>query len=236
MATTTLQALNRVLRLIGEDEVPQASTSITDSYHLLVLAYLNEIKDQIEEAHNWRALRSTETVTVLANAISANIANASESSRLVRLFQQNRGYAVPLVFDTTDSGNPDPLIEKDLSEIIYEDKVNPDQYQDPSYFALDNSAGDALDLFVYPRPSGDRTIDVTLVTPQARLDEDAPDTVISIPIRPLIVGTAWYCLEDRGEELGTRAMFSEQRFQTALTDAIARDAAEQGDNMELVRV
>lgn len=236
MATTYIQALNRVLRLIGEDEVPAASTSITDDYHLLVGAFMNEIKDQIEEAHNWRCLRSTETVTVSANALSGNIANANESSRLVRIFQSDRYSVIPLVFDTTDSSDPDPLIERDLAEIIYQDKVNPDQYQDPCYFALDNSAGDALDLFVYPRPSGDRTIDVTLVIPQARLDEDAPETEISIPIRPLVVGTAWYCLEDRGEELGTNAMFSEDRFKNALADAIARDAAEQGDNMELVSI
>lgn len=236
MATTYIQALNRVLRLIGEDEVPLASTSITDDYHKLVGAFMNEIKDQIEEAHNWRALRSTETVTIPAQALSANIADASESSRLVRIFQSDRARVIPLVFDTTDSADPDPLIEKDLAQIIYEDKVNPTQYQDPNYFALDNSAGDSLDLFVYPRPSGERTIDVTLVIPQARLDDDDPSTVISIPIRPLVVGTAWYCLEDRGEELGTNAMFSEDRFRNALADAIARDAAEQGDNMELISV
>lgn len=236
MATTVLQAVNRVLRLIGEDEVSNAATSITQEYPLLVLSYMNEIKDQIEEAHNWRALRFTSTTVISAQAISNTITGANESSRLVRIYQSDRRGAIPLVFDITDSSNPDPLIEMDLAEIIYRDAVNTPQYQEPTYFALDNSAGDVLDLWVWNRPAADTSIQTTLVVPQDRLSEDSLDTTISIPIRPLIAGTAWYCLEDRGEELGTRGMFSEARFREALNDAIARDAAEQGDNMELISV
>lgn len=236
MATTILQAVNRVLRLIGEDEVTNAATSLTQEYPLLVLAYMNEIKDQIEEAHNWRALRSTQTTTILAQAQSATITGATESSRLVRIYQGNRAGQIPLVFDMSDTSNPDPLIEMDLAEIIYRDAINPNQYNEPTFFALDNSAGDSMELFVWDRPSGDTDIQTTLIIPQPRLSEDALSTNISIPIRPLITGTAWYCLEDRGEELGPNGMFSEQRFRDSLSDAIARDAAEQGDNMELISV
>lgn len=239
MATTYRQALNRVLEIIGEDKVPGAATTLTSDYHLLVGAFLNEIKEQVEDAHNWRALRTTETVTVSAQANSGTFSNANERSRLVRIYQQNRHSVVPLVFDITDSSNPDPLIEIDLSELIYRDTVNPNQYQDPTYFALDNTAGDGLDLYVYPRPSGSKSIQVTTVTPQGRADWESQstlDTNISVPVRPIVMGTVWYALEERGEELGTNALFSEQRFMQALDDAIARDAAEQGDNMELISV
>lgn len=234
MATTVLQAVNRVLRLIGEDEVSNAATDITQDYPLLVLSYMNEIKDQIEEAHNWRALRTTTTTTVAAQALSATITGAKETSRLVRIYQGDRQSVIPLVFDVTDSSNPDPLIEKDLAELLYLDTVNPNQYNEPYCFAIDNSAGDVLDLYVWNRPSGTTSIQTTLITPQDRLSENSIDTNISIPVRPLIVGTAWYCLEDRGEELGVNSQFSEERYMQALTDAIARDAAEQGDNLELV--
>ncbi|MHA2084980.1 MAG: hypothetical protein ACXABD_14575 [Candidatus Thorarchaeota archaeon] len=239
MATTYRQALNRVLEIIGEDNIPGAATTLTSEYHLLIGALFNEIMEQVEDAHNWRALRTTYTVTVPAQALSGTITDASERSRLVRIYQANRHSVVPLVFDVTDASNPDPLIEIDLSEIIYRDTVNPNEYQDPVYFALDNSAGDGMDLYVNPRPSGSKSIQVTMVTPQGRADftqQNVLSANISVPVRPIVMGTVWYALEERGEELGTQGLFSEQRFMQALDDAIARDAAEQGDNMELISV
>lgn len=236
MATTYKQALNRVLEIIGEDQVTDAATELTSSYHLLVGALMNDVKEQVEDAHNWRALRATTSVIVSANNQSTTLTGANERSRLVRIFQSHLGGQIPLVFDVTDSSDPDPLIEIDLSELIYRDTIDPNTRQDPNYFALDNSSGDGIDVFVYPRPPANRTIQVTTITPQDRLAYNSLSTVISVPVRPIIVGTVWYALEERGEELGVKSMFSEQRFMDALDSAIARDAAEQGDNMELISV
>jgi hypothetical protein len=234
-ATTYLQAINRVLEKIGEDQVPAAATSITEKYELLIGSMVQDIKEQIEDAHNWRALRQTLSVSIAANARSGAITGADERSRLVRIYQQNQPGPVPLVFDVTDSSNPDPLIEIDLAELIYRDTVDPDNRQDPIYFALDNTAGDVLEMLVWPRPSSIKTIQVSLIIPQARLEPSELDTEFKIPIRPLIVGAVWYALEERGEELGTNGQFNEQRFTDALNAAIARDDAEQGNVSELVR-
>ena len=236
MAKTYLQAINEVLVKIGEDELPNAITSLTETYELLVGSFINDIKEQIEDAHDWRALRQTVSTSITANAQSATISEANERSRVVRINQQDAGQLVPLVFDITDSSNPERLMEIDLSELLYMDTMNPNDRQNPCYFALDNSSGNVLDLYVYPRPSGARTIQSTLVIPQAELDRDSLTTEIKIPIRPLIVGAVWYALEERGEELGANGLFNEQRFLDALNSAIARDAAGQGDNFELVRV
>ena len=62
MATTYLEALNRVLQLIGEEQVDQILE--TDSYTNLLSAFLNDIKEQIEDSHNWRALKKTYNVEV----------------------------------------------------------------------------------------------------------------------------------------------------------------------------
>lgn len=236
MATTVLQAVNKVLVKLGEDEISNAATSLTERYELLVLSFINDIKEQIEEEHNWRALRQTVSVTIAANGQSAAITEANERSRLVRIYQQNRNAVVPLAFDITDSSNPDPLIEMDLAELIYRDTVDPDVRQEPTYFALDNSSGDVLDLYVWPRPSASTTIQLTLIIPQAELDKDSLSTEIKIPIRPLIVGATWYALEERGEELGANGLFNEDRYNQALNAAIGRDEAEQGNSMELVSV
>lgn len=236
MATTVLEALNEVLVKIGEDEVSNAATSLTETYELLVLSFLNDIKEEIEDAHNWRALRQTVSVTISANNQSATITEANERSRVVRIYQQNAHTEVPLVFDITDASNPDRLIEMDLAELIYRDTIDPDVRQEPQYFALDNSSGDVLDLYVWPRPSADSTIQLTLVIPQEKLAKDSLATNIKIPMRPLRVGATWYALEERGEELGTNGQFNEQRYKDALSSAIGRDEAEQGNSMELVSV
>jgi hypothetical protein len=241
MATTYKQALNRVLEIIGEDKIPDADNqnlALTDTYHLLIGALFNEVMEQVEDAHNWRALRTTYSVSISAQANNGAITGASERSRLVRIFQQNRPGVIPLAFDVTDSANPEPLQEIDLSELIYRDTMNPNEYQDPVYFALDNTSGDGQSLYVHPTPSGATTVQITMITPQGRADFTASNwnQTITIPVRPIIMGTVWYALEERGEELGPNSLFSEERFRMALDDAIARDAAESGDNMELVAV
>ena len=234
MATTYLQAINQVLEKIGEDQIPSGTTQLTETYHLLVGSFVQDIKEQIEDAHNWRSLRSTLSVTIAANAQSGPITGTNERSRLLRLYQQNQPSQVPLVFDVTTSSDPTPLMEIDLAELIYRDTMDPDSREELCYFAIDYASDQELDLYVFPRPSSQRTIQVTMIVPQDRFADTDVSTEIKIPMRPLRVGATWYALEERGEELGTNGMFNEQRFKDALADAIARDEAEQGSNVELV--
>lgn len=237
MAVTYKDMLNRVLRTLGEEEVPAVATSLTEDYHKLVGNFLNQIKEEIEDAHNWRSLRQTLTASVAADALSGTITNSNERSRLVRILDAQRGQTIPLVFDTTDADNPTPLHELDLAELLWRDQLDPTTRasDDVSWFAIDDSSGDELAVYVWPRPNSIRTITITLVVPQARLTDTDVDTSIIIPSRALEVGTLWYALEERGEELGINALFSEERFRKALDDAISRDAAEQG-GLEVVPV
>lgn len=235
MARTYMDVLNEVLVRIGEDEIVGSTTTLSDKYHLLLGSFLNDIKEQIEDAHNWRALRQFVSVTLDANAVSATVTGANERSRVLRIFQADRG-VIPMVYDITDSSEPEPLIEIDLAELIHRDTIDPDQRQDPAYFAVDNSAGDVLTIYCWPRPTAARTIKVGLFIPQDRLTPSDLDTTLKIPTRPLVTGTVWYALEERGEEMGVRGEFAQQRFLDALNSAVARDAAEAGDSFELVPV
>lgn len=227
--------VNRVMRKLGERELNGSATELTTDYEKLIGDIINDVKEEIENAHQWRALRSTETVTVAANAATATITNGNERSSIIRITQAERGGLIPLCFDVTDGINSiDHLKEIDLSEIIYLDTLAQDDYSDPVYFALDNTAGDVLKLWVHPRPADQRSIDITLCIPQARLETNDLATNISIPTRPLLMGAVWHAMEERGEELGTRGFFNEARYMEALQTAIARDSAGQGDAFELV--
>lgn len=237
MATTYLDIMNRCLRKLGETELAGSSTDIETDYQKLLGQMINDVKEEVEDATNWRSLRQVVTPIVLAGTGSIGISEGNERSRLVRLYQSESmsGY-LPLVFDVTDATTPDPLHELDLSELLYRQQVDPDtRVESPTYFALDNSGdGDDLDIYVYPLCTADRTLQVTLTIPQPRLEDDELTTVIKAPARPIFVGTMWHAYEERGEELGPDALFSEKRFMEALNTAVSRDEAESGDRIELI--
>lgn len=231
MATTFRQLLNRALRITGEDTISDATSSLTDTQHLLVAEVANEIKEEVEAAHNWRALRQTVTVSFSSGETSNTISEANEKSRIVRIQDSRRSREIPLSFDVTDSSRPVPLHELDLAELLYRREMDPDTQSDPFFFALDNTSGDVLKVHVFPTPSDSRTIKLMLTIPQARLDGSVSadlDTNIKVPVRPITLGLIRWILEERGEELGINSQYSEEKEFKALQDAVALDLAESG--------
>lgn len=228
MATTYRNLLNNVLIALREDQIPGTTAEITDEYHLLLGLFINQIKEIIEDQHNWRALRTSEDLT-FASVSSAAFTTANERSRVLRVQDEMAGEERALVFDITDTSNPYRLREIDMAELLRRREMETSNGGDPSYFSMDNSGENAMALQVYPTPTDTRTIRVFTVTPQANLDADMLDTNIKIPARPIEAGAIWYALEERGEELGVQGLFNQEVFDRLLGAAIARDAAEQGE-------
>jgi hypothetical protein len=232
MATTFKQLLNRALRITGEDEIPSGESVLTDDNHLLVAEVANEIKEEVEAAHNWRALRQTVTVAFSASETVNTITEANERSRMVRIQDPLRGRELALAYDITDTTSPVTLHELDLADLIHRRKMNPNVEQDPWAFALDNTEGDVLKVQLFPTPADARTIELTLVIPQSRLDGTVADDLadnIMVPVRPITLGLIRWILEERGEELGVNSQYSEEKEMKALWDAVSLDSAEQGD-------
>jgi hypothetical protein len=238
MATTFRQVMNRVLRIVAEDEIDSGVTELADDYHKLVASFVNQVKEEIEDAHNWRALRKSLSVTVTSGTSSATISSANARSRLIRIPQPNVG-EVALVFDVTTATTPILVRESDLDEVLYWQSVDPvTQVNDvPVRFAvkIDETDSGIMKFEIYPKVSANRNFTVNMIVPQDYLEDDDLDDGIKIPSRPLIVGSVWYALQERGEELGASSLYTEERYRRALDDAIAIDSAEQGD-YELVPV
>ena len=236
MAVTLKQLLNRALRITGEAEIAVPTTEVTDTNHLLIAEMANQIKEEVEAAHNWRALRHQVTVSItIPDSEGANgtgsVTGGKETSRVVRIQDPLRGREVALCWDVTDSSNPVPLRELDLADLLWRRKMDTST-SDPIFFALDNTAGDGLTLYVHPTPSSTKSVSIYLVTPQDRLDAAVTAdlaTAIKVPVRPIEMGLIRYILEERGEELGINSQFSEAKELKALRDAVSLDAAEQGD-------
>ena len=235
MATTLRTLLNTVLATIGEDQVATGDTVINDTYHLQVLAFLNQIKEEVEAAHNWRAIRTTYTPTINAGQFSATLTGATERSRLQRITQAEG--LVPVVFDVTSAIAPIQMMETDAAEVTYNNIIAAGVTSPaPTAFFIDNSAGDVMKLTVSPGPTGNRNYSVGMFTPQVDFTANDLSTVVAVPTRPILIGTVWYALQERGEELGTSSVYTEERYRMALDDCISLDAAESGDVAEMVPV
>lgn len=211
--------------------------TFTDTYQLMLLEFLNEFKEEIEEAHQWRTLIQTLPVTISAGTVSQLIAGTNERSRLVRIPDTNSNQFVPLVFDITTANNPIPLIEMDLAEVLYRTQQDNGfaQTVQPSYFAIgaDPATGEQI-LYVWPEPNTTRSCTVQMVVPQATMIPSDVDTNLKIPTTALQRGLTWYVREERGEEIGPSGMFSEQRWINLLDAEISRDRVSSGDPYQLV--
>lgn len=231
MAATYRQVFNRVLNILGEKDLPLTATTVQGDYQRMVAGFMNIIKEEIEDAHNWRSLRREIRVEVPIDAITVTLPGTNERSRMIRLQDNTYRGLQPLAFDVTDAEDPTQLLERDLANIIYRDRIDPTERATDTlvYISMDDSSPtEEIDMYVWPRPANLRQVEVHMTVPQPRLDDSMLDERVMIPVRALELGTLWYAFEERGEELGTSAVFSEQRYRVALDDQIARDAEEQG--------
>lgn len=236
MAVTFKQLLNRAFKITGEDQIGTGTTVLSDATHILYAEIANELLEEIQDAHNWRALR--QVVTVTATGATSTLDSGSDSditcnerSRIIRIHEPHYGELVPMAFDTTDSSAPTRILELDLPELLRRRTMDPNTTGDPCFFALDNSSGDVLKLELYPTPDTTKTIKLHMIIPQDRLDGTvAADlaTTIKIPVRPVTMALIRFILEERGEELGPNSRWSEEKEYNALRDLISLDMAEQG--------
>jgi hypothetical protein len=226
--------LNRALTQLGhaDDLIAEDATTLTDAYHLKVAEWMNDVLEEVEDAAQWRVLRQRETVTISADANSAAMTNANERSRVFRVQDQGTGELVPLVFDVTDSANQYRLQEMDLAKLLYLDQANSNESSgnSPTHFALEQTAT-GQNLYVWPRPSEERTIEADMIIPQSRMAYTTLpllDTNVKVPNRVVVMGTIHWAMEDRGEEFGADGGKVGVRYGVMLSDLVSAENAAQG--------
>jgi hypothetical protein len=264
MATLTAQALiNRVLTSLRNSSNAITSIPVTDSYQLLMLEFFNEVKQEVEDAINWRSLWQTFTVTVPAGSYYAAITGSNERSRVVRApvkggGMSQAGYApalmgsdkvVALVFDTTSptTSGQFPLYEMPLPLLLFNvQNTNQQQVQQPQFFSMgqgnaDNGQAntDQMVLYVYPPVNTTRTVTVTMAVPQgdfsaSTMADPNGQTDLTVPNYPIIMGLQWMAREERGEELGPSSAYTEEKYREVLDDAVSIENVEQGNNLDLM--
>jgi hypothetical protein len=216
---TTLTLLNKVLRGLRQFDliIGDSETSVTDDYLLMLLQFLNEAKEEIEEGGwPWYALRVTHTVTLAASTVDYTLTAAGDSdidtNDRTRLLYENtnvagsgegfyQGHAsLPQVFDVTTS-DESRLTEVPLEKMERWHLTDNDETGRPTHFAVYAATG-SLKMKIYPTPDQAYTLKMRFYDPQDELTSTDITTTLSIPERAVHLKALLKANQERGSELG----------------------------------
>ena len=217
---TTREIVNKVLRGLRQFGliIPSGTNTITDDYLLMILQFVNESKEEIEEAGwPWQALRTTVTITLASMIIEydltiAGAADVDTNDRSQLLYENvnqfgrserfyNGMSALPQVWDVTTSS------ENRLREITQERMerfhfTDNDDTGKPVYFSV-YSDGDSIRMKIWPTPDQTYTLKSRFYIPQTELLDTDTTTSLSIPQRPVWMKALLKANAERGDELGS---------------------------------
>ncbi len=205
---TWLSLTNDVLKLLRETTVASVSTT---SYSSLIGLFVNEAKEEVEDAWNWSALRSTINVSMVVAQRNYVVTGTSYRTKILSVYNttskwrmnvwQNNQYLDNLLSITT-AASSSPY--------------------DMDVVGSDATTG-SLIIRVNPLPTATDNLRFFTVNPTAEFDADA-DT-LSIPKRPVIQLAYLKAINERGEDSGRASEIQEKIYKNTLATAIAQDAA-----------
>lgn len=215
--SNTRDLINKVLRGLRQHAlvIDSSTSSTTDEYLLMILQFVNEAKEEIEEGGwAWQALRSTVTLTLANGTVEYDLTIAAQAdvdtddrSRLLYENAQtgNESFyasstAIPMVFDVTTSSEV-RLFQRTQEQIERMHFVDDDQTGKPVYFSLFSDGG-SIRVQIWPTPDAVYTIKLRMYIPQAELTSGTLTTTLSIPFRPVWTRALFKANEERGSELG----------------------------------
>ena len=211
---TFLQIVNKVLIRLREDQV---DSSASDEYATLIADLLNETIREVQEAWHWNALRTTIDLPVVADTFRYSLIDTVYNSKILS------------VIDDTNDIKLRQLSPNAMSEKFLTNDTN--YTAQPLYWSLNGiDTNDNMLIDIWPIPDAARTILVDVKIPQGLVTVDSTE-IIGSPMM-YILGTYAKAIQERGEDMGDNLRYAEQRYQLALSDAIAMDVANSGDNLD----
>lgn len=207
---TYLEAVNRVLRRLRENEV----TTVNETpYSKLIGDLVNVVKVEIEDAWDWSALRTTLTATTTISLFNYVLVGSGTRLRVL-----------DIINDTDDF----VMQQRGTKWFDQQFLLNNQQLGSPMYYnfnGVDSNGDSQVDFF--PIPDGTYDIRLNVVLPQAELVADA--TQIQIPALLLVEGALARAISERGDDGGYAEQ--EQRYRSMASDLIAVEASQRLDEM-----
>ena len=245
-AKTKKQLVNKVLRRLREDEVSTESPLSSDPYALSVGEFLNDVKQEVEDAWNWSQLRQLVTLNTQAGVSEYNLGDASiDSTNVVVLDSDGNSFSVGGIvgYDVEDITNERTQILSmwNTTQDYWLQKVSDgwmnrhtligsQQNSSPSYFRTKgyDTSGDMV-VELYPVPDSAYVIKTWVYNPQDPLETDESQLVLTCAELAIIYGTWAMAISERGEDGGKLYDEVFGRYQSYLQTAIARDKEQYAD-------
>ena len=205
---TWLSLTNDVLKLLRETTVASVSTT---SYSSLIGLFVNEAKEEVEDAWNWSALRSTINVSMVVAQRNYVATGTSYRTKILDVYNTTRNWRMTFYQNNVYLNNLTSVTTA-ASNAPYEMDV----------VGSDPTTGSII-VRVNPLPTATDNLRFFTVNPTAEFDADA-DT-LAIPKRPVIQLAYLKAINERGEDSGRASEIQEKIYKNTLATAIAQDAA-----------
>ena len=204
---TYLQLVNSVLRRLRENEVDSVNQN---NYSKLIGEFVNDAKRTVEDAWDWSALRTTLTVSTVANVYNYTLVDSQDRIKVLDVINDSSNWFME--YRPSTWMNNAFLVQANIP------------YAAPKYYSwngIDSNGDSGVDL--YPAPDGAYQLRFNVVLRNADMTENT-DTM-SIPSSPVIQIATALGARERGETGGTSAAELFALADRTLSDAIALDAA-----------
>lgn len=218
MATTALTIVNNVLARMREDQVT-STTFATNTYAQLMLRFVNDAKNDCENAWDWSVLRTEITVEILTSTTEYTVVGAGSRfrfyDRMKRIFVPSSNLWIY------------PYPTASLMALSYQ---TPATSGAPQWYAFKGVAasGDPK-IVVYPTPDNNYSARVPLVVPEPNLV--AHGDSFSISSLPVELGAWARAISERGEDGGQNTSEQWQMYLASLGDHISMDAGRNEDEL-----
>lgn len=202
---TYLNLVNNVLKRLREADV---TTVTQNTYSTMIGEFVNDAKEFVEDAWDWSALRTTITVSTVADDYSYSLTGSGIKDKLL-----------DAINDTSNLR----MIQDSKARFNERQYISTSATGAPLYFTFTGvDASDDRTIDVYPTPNGVYSLRFDMVVKEDKLSEDATDSVL--PSSPIIHLATAMAVRERGETGGTSTQEYFAIANTSLSDAIALDA------------
>lgn len=204
---TWLSMVNDVQKRLRK---PATASVTTDDYSTLLGSLVNQAKREIEDAHDWTALRTFLSFNTSSGTATYTITSSTQRSRFYTKEKE--------LYDDTNNSILYPAPDRLIDNLTY---IGTTQSAPPSWYRIRGVSSGVLQITLYPTPDGTYTIRVPMVVPQADLAVDA--TVLTIPSAPVIERAYALALMERGEDGGNTSIQAASNAGMAIAQAIEFD-------------
>lgn len=209
---TYLEIVNNVLKRLRERTV---STVDENTYSELIGVLVNDAKEEVENAWNWSALRTTLTVTTVADTFNYELNGTQSNFRVLDVINDTNNFFM----DYRSSG--------DFNKFFL---TTTPASGEPRYYSFNGTSSDGDTLVdVYPIPNGVYSLRFNVIDPQAELSNESD--VLLVPAKPVQMLAYAKAIEERGEDGGAASSSAYATAQRVLNDAITFDSGKHPDEV-----